>query len=365
MNQGFQGRSPKPSIHTAILVAVALAASACATLEDRIAEPRGRSMLSGASAVQFETGMGITRGQFQVPSGPLLEYRLVEPRTYDIQYRYVRTDEGVKFGFNAGNSADERLPVPVKGTVVLVHGWGMDGSSMLHWALALAEHGWRGIAIDLRNHGTSGRAPAGFGPREGGDIAALVSALRESGEIDGPLALFGVSYGAVASLYAAAELGADQVDAVVAMAPYANAADGIRDMIGGMKAMPSLGVRSQLLRTYARARYDQARIDRAIRTAGRRLDVDLANVDVRVPAAGFTGCMILLHGTEDGFFPMEVVQSLAEVSPRGQLVALEGEHHFTAPMRVDWLAEPIAEWLDAAAAGCRPFVLPSPPPADS
>lgn len=344
---------------------LAVLAAACTSLETRIAEPRGGSLLDDASLERMESVLGIEKHRYRVPDGPELGYRVVPAVAYGMEYRYARSDEEVEFGFNLTHAVEERRPVPVTGTVVLLHGWGMDGSSMLPWALALAERGWRAIMLDLRNHGASGLAPAGYGPREGQDVAALVTALRQSGNIDGPVALFGISYGAVTALYAAAEAGPDVIDAVVAMAPYANAADGIRGMINGMKAMSVPGLRGRLLLGHARRRYDDARIERAIVGAGQRLGLELADIDVRQAAAATDACIVLLHGTEDGFFPMDAVQSLADAALRGQLVPLQDEHHFTAPMRMDWLGAPLADWLDGAAAGqgCPAFALPAPPEA--
>lgn len=343
------------------IAVLALLATACTSLETRIAEPRGQPLLDDSSLVKMESALEIERHRFQVPDGPDLAYRVVKPMAYGMEYHYARSDDGVEFRFNIGNPPEERAPIAAAGTVVLLHGWGMDGSSMLPWALGLAENGWQAVMVDLRNHGASGRAPAGFGPREGQDVSALLAALRTADGTDGPLALFGVSYGAVAALYAAAYAEAGVVDAVIAMSPYANAADGIQGMIEGMKSQPGSGLRGRLALAHARRRYDDARIDRAIAAAGQRLGVDLAGVDVRQAAKAVDGCALLLHGTRDGFFPMESVQSLADAAPRGQLVALEGEHHFTAPMRMDRLVEPLALWLDAAdGADCPPFE-PRPP----
>ena len=344
---------------------LALATSACTSLDTRIAEPRGRSLLDDASLGRMESALGIERHRFQVPDGPELAYRVVKPLAYGMEYRFARSDDDISFRFNLSHSEDERTPVEMTGTVVLLHGWGMDGSSMLPWALGLAERGWRTIMVDLRNHGASGRAPVGFGPREGLDVAALLNALPEAGDADHPLALLGVSYGGVAALYAAAYADAGQVDAVIAMSPYANAADGIHGMIEGMKAQPGSGLRGRLALAHARRRYDDARIARAIQAAGDRLGVDLATIDVRQAAAAVPACTLLLHGTRDGFFPMEDVQSLADAAPHGQLVALEGEHHFTTPMRLDWLVAPIAQWLDSVGdAECAAFHLPPPPDPD-
>lgn len=351
MGKDFLRRSRLPTI-----ALLAVLATACTSLETRIAEPRGQGLLDDASLGRMESALGIERHRFQVPDGPELAYRVVKPTAYGMEYHYARSDDGVEFRFNLGNSAAERTPVATTGTVVLLHGWGMDGSSMLPWALGLAENGWKAVMVDLRNHGASGRAPAGFGPREGQDVSALLAALRTMDDTGGPLALFGVSYGAVAALYAAAYAETGTVDAVIAMSPYANAADGIHGMIEGMKSQPGSGLLGRLALAQARRRFDDARIDRAIAAAGQRLGLDLAAIDVRQAAGAVDGCALLLHGTRDGFFPLESVQSLADAAPRGQLVALEGEHHFTAPMRMDRLLEPLARWLSAAGdADCPQF----------
>src|SRR3546814_1030074 len=108
-------------------------------------------------------------------------------------YTISRGDSRMKFKCKLG---EKRQPVPPEGSVVFLHGWGLDASSMLPWALALSELGYRGIMVDLRNHGRSSRAPAGFGARESRDIAALVEQLQVDGRLPPPVYLFGVSYGA-------------------------------------------------------------------------------------------------------------------------------------------------------------------------
>src|SRR3546814_13009220 len=87
---------------------------------------------------------------------------------------------------------DTRLPYTTLFRAVFLRGWGLDGSSMLPWGPALSELGYRGIMVDLRNHGRSSRAPAGFGARESRDIAALVEQLQVDGRLPPPVYLFGV-----------------------------------------------------------------------------------------------------------------------------------------------------------------------------
>src|SRR3546814_7911475 len=128
-----------------------------------------------------------------------------------------RGDSRMKFKFKLG---EKRQPIPPEGSVVFLHGWGLDASSMLPWALALSELGYQGITVDLRNHGRSSRAPAGFGARESRDIAALVEQLQADGRLPPPVYLFGVSYGACTALFAEPLL-RERIAGIVAMVSYA------------------------------------------------------------------------------------------------------------------------------------------------
>lgn len=354
---------PHRKVVAGIVLLLAGGLSACTSLADRITSPGSSALIDVDSQTAVEDHLDMQRRRHRTGEGLELVYRTVPAVDYGFEYEYRRTDDGFAINFATAHTPEERSPVPQRGTVIFLHGWSMDSSSMLPWALSLAEAGYAGITVDLRNHGSSGQAPAGFGPREGGDIADLTTSLLAQGGIKPPLYLLGVSYGAVVALHAADLLGGD-VKAVVAIAPYANAADGVRDMIKGSLDMQGQSLRARASLAFARWRYDSARIDAAMATAQQRLDLDLAAIDVREPVARMRACALVLHGTDDGFFPIEAAQSLADASARAQLHALENEHHFTAPMRVDWLAEPIADWLHAVSApDCARFELPPPPDA--
>src|SRR3546814_12424166 len=92
---------------------------------------------------------------------------------------------------------------------------------MLPWALALSELGYQGITVDLRNHGRSSRAPAGFGARESRDIPAPVEQLQADGRLPPPVYLFGVPYGAATALFAQPLL-RESIAGIVARESYAN-----------------------------------------------------------------------------------------------------------------------------------------------
>ncbi|MGY0651289.1 alpha/beta hydrolase [Luteimonas sp. A537] len=235
-----------------------------------------------------------------------------------------------------------------RGTVVLLHGWMMHGDSMLPWALRLGEAGYRTIAIDLRNHGRSGDAPSGYGTREADDVVDVVAALRERGEITGPLHVLGVSYGAATAIFAGADprLGAESV---VAMESFAIADDAIRDMVpymlGDAPAPPS----AWLPRQWMRWRLSDAVLEAAIAEAGTRLDLPLGGVDV-VAALADVPCPLLVHGDADRHVPVAHGRALAASAPHARYIEMPGEDHLSLPMRLDALAPVVLDWFEGP--GC-------------
>jgi pimeloyl-ACP methyl ester carboxylesterase len=92
-----------------------------------------------------------------------------------------------------------------RATVVLVHGIDGNRSDMLPRALFLFRGHYNTLLVDFRAHGNSAGNYATPGYMEALDVLAAVSYLRNTRGYSGPIVLFGHSYGAVASLYAASE----------------------------------------------------------------------------------------------------------------------------------------------------------------
>lgn len=165
------------SVRWLLLLLAAIAAGGCASLADRIVEPHSEALLQHRNGQPFERTLGVTQASWRTPQGVTLAYRMVSPAARAVTYDFARNDHAYSLHFSADMAAAAQQPAPAfRGTVVYLHGWEMDGSSMLGWALGLADRGYAGIAVDLRNYGDSSRAPAGFGPREATDIVALLDA---------------------------------------------------------------------------------------------------------------------------------------------------------------------------------------------
>jgi pimeloyl-ACP methyl ester carboxylesterase len=289
-------------------------------------------------------GRVLTSAQVQV------FWRAFDPGAYRLAYAY-----------HAGDGADERMdfsldfstPVPMvippKGTVILLHGWMMDGGSLLPWALQLAEAGYRTITVDLRNHGRSSAAPTGYGTREAHDVVDLVAGLRERGEIVGPLHMLGVSYGAATAIFTARELGL-KVDSVVAIESFENAAHAIRDMVPHLLSKAPETAIQQLTQRWMRWRMSEGTLDRAIGIAGERLHLPLETVDVGAALAQVPACVLLIHGSEDRHVPVTHGRMLARAAPHAHYIEVAGENHISLPMRLDRLAPTVIDWFGRAEA---------------
>lgn len=295
-------------------------------------------------------------GLVTTSAGVPLFWRAVDPGDYRMRYAY----RGLRPSADGHSRLDYALHFDVpnapaatpRGTVVLLHGWMMDGDSLLPWALELAQAGYRTITVDLRNHGRSGVGPTGYGTREAQDVADLVHVLRVRGEVTGPLHLFGVSYGAATALFTAELLG-DEVAGVVALESFDNAGGAIRDMVPHMLAIEPRGFTAQAAARLARWRYAGQDLDTVIRSANDRLALDLDRVDVGAAArvASAHACVLLAHGAKDVHIPVAHGRALAAAAPEAEYIEVAGEDHLSLPMRLDLLSTPVEQWLAAAGDG--------------
>ncbi|MFC3551344.1 alpha/beta hydrolase [Lysobacter cavernae] len=352
--------SPGRCTYVTMLLACIVACTGCTTLADRIAEPPHSTALRVCGQNDFERALQLRQEQLRTRDGVTIGYRVVDPADRGLQYRFERDSEHWTFKFDSGDYRSP-IPLPARGTVIYLHGWSLDGASMLPWALALGQEGYRGLVVDLRNHGHSSRAPAGYGTREADDIVDLIHQWRADGTIQGPLYLFGVSYGAVAAVFAANRV-APMVAGVIAIAPYANAADGVRGMIDFLLNAPSSNLPARWVSTALRWRYDAAAIDQAIDDAGRQLGLDLHQVDITATVAASSVCTALIHGRNDRAIPVAQARGLAG-GPMLRYAELPDDDHLTAAVRVDWLATPIVDWMHQIAdvGHCGDLALPEDP----
>ena len=321
-----------------------------AGLAAHLVAPGGTSPLLPAAPINAALDRLQDRsGHVTSGDGVAVFWRAIDPADYDLHMSWPHgmtvadTFPTLDFDVPATPAATPR------GTVVLLHGWMMHGDSMLPWALRLGEAGYRTIAIDLRNHGRSGEGPSGYGTREADDVVDVIAALRERGEIVGPLHLLGVSYGAATAIFA----GADprlRADSVVAMESFAFAGTAIRDMVPYMLTDAPAPPSAWLTRQWLRWRLNDAVLDAAIEQAGSALDLSLDSVDVGA-ALAHVPCPLLVHGDADRHVPVAHGRALAASSPHARYIEIPGQDHLSLPMQLDALMPVVLDWFEQP--GCR------------
>lgn len=318
------------------------------SLSDRIVAPGGVSTLLDTARIAAAVDSVPNRhGRVTGRAGVPIFWRAFDPGQYGVSYRYLAQphDNGLPLqtGLQLALPTPFRAQAP-RGTVVLLHGWMMNGDAMLPWSLQLAQAGYRVVTIDLRNHGHSGVGPSGYGTFESDDVIDVIDALQARGEVVGPLYLFGVSYGAATALFTADKLG-DRVSGVVAMESFANAGDAIRSMIPHLMSLQPTAWKAQAIAAYARWRYGGQDINQVIAAASQRLDVDLDRVDVARALADTRACVLLLHGQDDQHVQVSQGRRLAAASPRVHYIEMRGEDHISLPLRLDLLGGVVDDWL--------------------
>src|SRR5205807_4803988 len=158
------------------------------------------------------------------PPPARLCYRVVEPADYRLELSSTNWLEHgrrhFKFALDATLPGRPNAWTPaLRGTVVLLHGYGVAQFAMAPWALRLAQEGWRCVLVDLRGHGKSTGQRIYFGVHEARDLSQLLDALAQDGQLACPVEAIGESYGAALALrWKAVE---PRVASVVAIAPYA------------------------------------------------------------------------------------------------------------------------------------------------
>jgi pimeloyl-ACP methyl ester carboxylesterase len=274
------------------------------------------------------------------PPAARLRYRVVEPADYHLQVVATASDDQGKKRYRY--EFRTQLPEPnawtsaPRGTVFLLHGYGLAEFAMAPWAFRLAEDGWRCVLVDLRGHGKSTGKMIYYGTVEARDLSQLLDQLSGRGQAASRVAVVGDSYGAALALRW--KTTDPRVGWVVAMAPYGVLADAVVNLchdyahylprevlLAGLAQLPAvLGVSED--------------------------DLDMTAVLARHPVAA-----LFVAGAADTVIPTAAVRQLeAAALPGSELIVVPGATHETLPYHFDELAAPVLKWL-----GGRPN--PTPP----
>jgi len=271
------------------------------------------------------------------PPPARMRYRIVEPADFHFEVSatnwVAHAKKHFKFTFHA-EVPGKTNPWTTKprGTVLLLHGWGVSEFAMAPWALRLAQDGWRCVLLDLRGHGKATGPRIYFGLRETHDLSELLDTLAHNGELALPVAAVGESYGAALALrWKDIE---PRVGNVVAIAPYASLSNAVLNIC--REYAPCLP------RCWLRAGLKQ--LPHVLETEPAALDT--TTVLGRTPVAA-----LFVAGAEDQVTPVEDVRELhRQAAPASQLIIVPAATHEALPYFFEDLAGVVEDWLARPAA---------------
>jgi pimeloyl-ACP methyl ester carboxylesterase len=268
------------------------------------------------------------------PPTARLCYRVVEPADYNLISSSTnwleRGRKQFEFDFHADVPGRSNVWTSApRGTVVLLHGYGLAQFSMAPWALRLAQEGWRCVLVDLRGHGKSTGSQIYFGVRETNDLSQLLDKLAQDGQLKEPVAAFGESYGAALALrWKTVE---PRVRTVVAVAPYAGLSNAV------------LNLRHE----YA-AWLPKTLIKAGLKQLPAVLEIPAGELDTTTELARRPVTALFVAGAKDKITPVADVEQLhALAAPGSELIVVPDATHeavtyFFAdlvPRVLTWLAE--------------------------
>lgn len=262
-----------------------------------------------------------------------IRYRIIEPADY--QFRWTnqldeaRGELDLQFTANVTNRTAATNDLHPRGTVILLHGYGVTGSAMLPWALLLAEEGWRSVLVDLRGHGASTGKRVYFGTEELDDLRALLTQLQQNHGVKVPVSVLGHSFGGTLALRW--KLADPRIGRVVSMSPYADLGTAIQNV----------------RRKYARW-LPEFFIAAGIRKLPRLLQVHPCALNPACWMNENLSNVLFVAGGADSIATLDQVQKLRRLAGGGnEMIVLPNAAHETLPFYLDDLAKPVSRWLSA------------------
>jgi pimeloyl-ACP methyl ester carboxylesterase len=266
------------------------------------------------------------------PPEAKLCYRVIEPAGYHLKISSTNwTEHGkteTEFDFHADIPGPTNLWTSApRGTVILLHGYGLAQFSMVPWALQLAGSGWRCVLVDLRGHGKSTGKKIYYGIKEVHDLSQLLDQLERDGNLKEPVAAMGESYGAVMVLrWKMADV---RVGPVVAIAPYASLSNAVMNLRQEYADwMPKWMLRDGL---------NQLPVVLGLTASELNTTTALAQNSVGA---------LFVAGGKDKIMPAADVEQLTKLAGRGsEFILVPDATHETVTYYLADLAPPVLAWL--------------------
>jgi pimeloyl-ACP methyl ester carboxylesterase len=265
------------------------------------------------------------------PPEARLFYRIIEPADYHLRINSTNWVVGRHKRFNFSFKA--QIPAKTndwtanpRGTIVLLHGYGLAQFAMAPWAVRLAEDGWRCVLVDLRGHGKSTGKKIFYGTREVNDMKQLLDAMTTAGQLREPVAVFGESYGAAIALRWKGEDA--RVEKVIAIAPYSSLSDATANLCHDYAPwIPGFVFRA------------------GVKKLPRLLDVPPEELNTPTVLKRHPVSALYIAASEDRVASPEDVRNLAALSPGSKVVVVPDAPHEAVTYFFDDLEGPIEDWL--------------------
>lgn len=267
------------------------------------------------------------------PPKAQLSYRIVEPGDFQVEVTSTnwlkRGREHSSFSFRTRSpGVTNAWTASPRGTVLLLHGYGLAEFAMVPWALRLAEEGWRCVLVDLRGHGKSTGRRIYYGVLETHDLGQLLDELERAEQTSGPVAIIGESYGA--SLALRLKSVDRRIGSVVAIAPYGELTDVVLNICDEYADwLPKGLVKSGLKKLPVLLKVEAA-------------ELDTTTVLDRTPVAA-----LFVAGGGDRIAPVIDVRKLfGRAAPGSEMVVVAGASHEAVPYHFDELLPSVLAWLN-------------------
>jgi len=281
----------------------------------------------------------------RIPVGPppaLLELMVIAPGDYGAKinssftkHRSLFTGLRAHYRFKYGIEFTQSPLRPkfetnnIHGTIFLLHGYAGDKNFMLGWELALAQAGYRTVAVDLRGHGHSTGDRVYFGAIERTDLVQCLDSLVQRGVCDGPVGMLGISYGAVVGLqWAAVDL---RVQSVIAISPYPDPGTAVKAF---------LGARAPLMPGRMKQKVGDLVVGN-LATRWPDLTTETAVRENQQP-------IFFVRGERDQLCSEEFLGRLQAVAPPGsEMIVVPHANHLDTGLCVNQLEGPVTNWFCA------------------
>lgn len=296
---------------------------------------------SGLKAKDFKKDSSPWSATWRLPVGPPeaeLQVAVIEPADYKLKHELKiqptatagRSNLTVDMKWDL--TAARKARNPAKGTIVLLHGVYVSKEAMLHWAMYLAQAGYRSVLVDLRGHGQSTGDWITFGAIETRDLGQLLDDLQRRGLAGRKVGVLGISYGASLGLLLAAK--DNRVAAVVALQPFSDVRRAIPPFVRANFGPMAKGISDE-------------DFSKATRRAAKLAGFSWADTDVVRAVSMSTAPFLLYHGTQDTWIAPEQSRELFKHAPAGcKFGQLANDSHVTLAMRLDPIANEVVAWFD-------------------